>query len=59
MFGVIDILVSNKVVVCCDTFILIADTMQYNNAHMKKSKKIGYLDVLKNKRIQRMHLDIE
>ena len=33
------ILVSNKFFVCCDTYILIADTIQYYNVHIKQNSK--------------------
>ena len=48
MFAVIDVLVTNRFVVCCDTYILIADTKQYDNIQNKTAKKVGYLEVLKS-----------
>ena len=39
MIAVIDILVTNRFVVCCDTYILIADTKQYDNIQNKTAKK--------------------
>ena len=59
MFGMINILVTNEFVICCDTFILISDTMKYDNVHVhtkQSSKKVEYSDILKNQRIQRVHL---
>ena len=55
MFVFLSILVPNQFVLCGDTFILISDTMQYDNVHIKQN---SYLDVLKSQRIQRVHLDI-
>ena len=56
MFGVIEILVSNQFIVCCDAYILITDTMQYHNVHIKQN---SYLDVLKSQRIQSRYLKNE
>ena len=39
MFAVIDVLVTNRFVVCCDTYILIVDTKQYDNIQNKTAKK--------------------
>ena len=43
MFVVISILVPNQFVVCGDTFILISDTMQYDNVHIKQNNNKNQL----------------
>ena len=53
MFVVISILVPNQFVACGDTFILISDTMLYDNVHIKqKTININFFDVLKNQIIR-------
>ena len=39
----ISILVPNQFVVCGDTFILISDTMQYDNVHIKQNNNKNQL----------------
>ena len=46
------ILVTNQFVVCCGIFILISDTMQYDNVHMtqniKRSLLLGHIEKSRN-----------
>ena len=43
MFVAISILVPNQFVVCGDTFILISDTMQHDNVHIKQNNNKNQL----------------